>query len=321
MTQPYFTGGRPFSELRERCVEPTIFPVRTGGIQPTRSLIGNPYIILYQLIYWDPRVYRPQMRETSKETTVSEQPQVTGSGKRRGSLSYRASSWVRESILSRQLAAGSVVRPEDVGQELGISQTPAREALQTLKAEGFLVTRPGVGFVVAPLTPKDIRDIFTAHALLAGEITARAVYNITEDEAGELEAIHFELLAASKRRDSARVEDRNHAFHRHITHLADAPKLAHVLGMVSRYIPRTFYSSVGGWVDASAHDHNDILTAFRERDQDKAREAMSKHMINAGELLAQSFADGEPAADGTGGMSTAADESSGNSARSSTWNR
>lgn len=247
---------------------------------------------------------------------MSEQSQATDPGKRRGSLSHRASSWVRENILSRQLAAGSVVRPEDVGHELGISQTPAREALQTLKAEGFLVTRPGVGFVVASLTPKDIRDIFTAHALLAGEIAARAVSNATEEETGELEAIHFELLAASKRRDSARVEDRNHAFHRHITHLADAPKLAHVLGIVSRYIPRTFYSSVGGWVDASAHDHNDILTAFRERDRDKAREAMAEHMINAGELLAQSFAGEEAAEDGAGGISVPHTESAGDPTRS-----
>lgn len=221
---------------------------------------------------------------------MSEQSEQADTGKRRGSLSHVASSWVREKILSRELETGTVVRPEDVGRELGISQTPAREALQTLKAEGFLVTRPGVGFVVASLTPKDIRDIFTAHALLAGEIAARAVRNVTDEEVGELEAIHFELLAASRRRDSARVEDRNHAFHRHITHLADAPKLAHVLGIVSRYIPRTFYSSVGGWVDASAHDHDDILVAFRERDEHRARAAMSEHMVNAGELLAQSFA-------------------------------
>ncbi len=211
-------------------------------------------------------------------------------GKRR-SLSSVAGSRVREQILSGQLQAGTVVRPEDVGKELGISQTPAREALQTLKAEGFLLTRPGVGFVVAPLTAQDIRDIFTAHALLAGEIGARAVRNASEEQCDELEAVHFELLAAVRRRDWEQVEERNHAFHRHITHLAASPKLAHILGIVSRYIPRSFYASVGGWVDASAHDHESIISAFRDRDEQKARAAMSEHMVNAGELLAKNYAD------------------------------
>ncbi|GAB3596434.1 HTH-type transcriptional regulator McbR [Corynebacterium faecale] len=221
---------------------------------------------------------------------MSEQITQSDAGKKKASLSSIAETSVRERILSGELKSGTVVRPEDVGRELGISQTPAREALQTLKAQGFLTSEAGVGFVVVPLTTQDISDIFTAHALLAGEIAARAVTNAAEEDIAELEAIHFELMAASKRRDWELVEDRNHAFHRHITKLADSPKLAHVLRIVSRYIPRTFYSSVGGWVEASVHDHDDILTAFREKDAIKARAAMSEHMVNAGELLAQTIA-------------------------------
>ncbi len=205
------------------------------------------------------------------------------------SLSRVVEVQVRERILSQELAAGTVVRPEDVGKELGVSQTPAREALQTLKAQGFLISQPGVGFVVAPLTGQDIEDIFTAHALLAGEIAARAVRNADDEATQELEALHFELLAASKRRAWEQVEDRNHAFHRYITHLADSPKLAHVLLIISQYIPRSFYSSVGGWVEASVHDHEDILQSFREADPEKARGAMHQHMLNAGDLLARSF--------------------------------
>lgn len=216
-------------------------------------------------------------------------PVMSDRSKKRGSLSSMAGYQIRARILSREFSAGDVIRPEDIGKELGISQTPAREALQMLKAEGFLSSRPGVGFVVAPLTAQDIRDIFVAHALLAGEIAVRAVRNATDEQRDELEAIHLELSAAAKRRDWELVEERNHAFHRHITHLADSPKLAHILGLVSRYIPRSFYSSVGGWVDASAHDHEAIIAAFQARDGQRARAAMAEHMSNAGELLALNF--------------------------------
>lgn len=208
---------------------------------------------------------------------------------KRGSMAGLAAARVREDILSKKLTPGTTVRPEDVGARLGISPTPAREALQTLRAEGFLVSTPGVGFVVAPLTAGDILDIFTAHAFLAGELTARAVEKATDEDIDELEAVHYELMAAERRRDLARAEERNHVFHRHITQLADAPKLAHILGIVARYVPRTFYSEVEGWDAASAEDHAAILAAFRARDTEAARRAMSEHMANAGRLLAEDF--------------------------------
>ena len=208
---------------------------------------------------------------------------------RRGSLATVASTWVRERILSKELVAGAVVRPEDVGRDLGISQTPAREALQSLRTEGFLTSEPGVGFVVAPLTPSDIRDIFTAHAFLSGEIAARAVKNATDTEIDELEAVHYELLAALRRGNSELVEDRNHEFHRQITHLADSPKLSQILGIVARYVPRSFYPAVEGWMDTSASDHDEIIANFRKKDADGARRAMEQHMTNAGTLLAENF--------------------------------
>ena len=43
------------------------------------------------------------------------------------------------------------------------------------------------------------------------------------------------------------------------------------------------------WVEASVHDHEDILQSFREADPEKARGAMHQHMLNAGDLLARSF--------------------------------
>lgn len=208
---------------------------------------------------------------------------------KRGSLAAMAAARVREDVLSKKLPAGTTVRPEDVGRELGISQTPAREALQSLRAEGFLTSTPGVGFVVAPLTADDLRDIFTAHAFLAGELTYRAVRNAADADVDELEAIHYELMAAERRKDLERAEERNHAFHRLITRLGDSPKLAQILGIVARYIPRSFYVEVEGWDEASAQDHEAILAAFRTRDAEAAREAMAEHMTNAGRILAQAF--------------------------------
>lgn len=218
---------------------------------------------------------------------------------RRGAKALAAASRVRSQILTHRLAPGDVVRPEEIGQQLGISQTPAREALQALKTEGFLHTVAGLGFVVAPLTGDDLLDIFTAHAFLSGELAARAAGQMSENAVDELEAVHYDLLAALRRGQLDAAEKHNHTFHRMITEEAQSPKLAQILAIVTHYVPRDIYASIEGWGPASADDHDAIVSAIRRRDGDAARLAMSSHMHHAGELIAAHFDAGREAAGGS----------------------
>lgn len=205
----------------------------------------------------------------------------------RRQLSDDAAAHVRALIMSGALTPGQGVRPETVGEQLGISTTPAREALQLLRAEGFLDLAPGRGFMVAPLTGADVRDLFTVQALLAGELAARAAVAADEDSLDELEALHHELIAAARRGDTSGLEQKNHEFHRHINRLAQSRKVLWVLGLVTRYVPREFYGSIPGWPRATVDDHGELLAALRAHDADRARAAMSAHIAHAGELLAE----------------------------------
>ena len=207
----------------------------------------------------------------------------------RAQLSDGAAAYVRDLIMSGQLPPGQSVRPEVIGDALGISTTPAREGLQALRVEGFLQLLPRRGFIVAPLTGQDIRDLFTAHALIAGELAARASDLADDSAIAELDALQHELLAAAQRKDLLLLEEKNHAFHRQINRIADARKISWVIGLVDRYVPRLFYSSIEGWPQATADDHSTILEAIRAHDHDAARAAMARHIIHSGDLLATQF--------------------------------
>jgi len=130
----------------------------------------------------------------------------------RQQLGDKAAAHVRGLIMSGGLPRGTAVRPETVGAALGISTTPAREGLQALRVEGFLTLVPRQGFVVAPLTGQDIRDLFRAQALIAGELAARAAETPTDAQVRELSALHHELIAAAARDDRTLLEEKNHAF-------------------------------------------------------------------------------------------------------------
>ncbi|MFJ4208031.1 GntR family transcriptional regulator [Paenarthrobacter sp. NPDC089675] len=216
----------------------------------------------------------------------------------RPQLSDEASSYVRALIMSGSLRPGTQVRPEVLAESLQISTTPVREALQSLRVEGFLELVPRKGFQVAPLTGEDIRDIFRVQALIGGELAARATHNATEKDLAELEALHHELIAAAARNDDALLEEKNHAFHREINLLADSRKIIWAMGLVSRYVPRRFYSSIEGWPKATVDDHSKLLEAIRSKDAKTARTEMEAHLMHSGELLAAHF-DERVAAEGT----------------------
>ncbi|HVV08143.1 GntR family transcriptional regulator [Amycolatopsis sp.] len=219
---------------------------------------------------------------------------------RRGQLSEEVADHVRELIISGRLRAGEYIRQERIADELGLSATPVREGLLALKGEGFVALKPRRGFVVSPLSAADVVDLFAAQALLAGELVARAATRMGEADLDRLTALHAELREAAAVRDGDLVERLNHEFHRFINLAAEAPRLAWMLSITARFAPRRFFASIPGWPRASAQDHATILAALAEGDSEAAREAMIRHIDNAGALLAVHFDSAQLAADGTG---------------------
>lgn len=207
----------------------------------------------------------------------------------RKQLSDEVADYVRQAIMAGEFLPGQSIRADALGEVLAVSATPVREALHALKVEGFLDLIPRRGFAVAPLTGQDIRDIFRAHALLAGELAARAAENATPDQVAELQALHFELMAAANRDDADLLEQKNHEFHREVYVIAGSPRLRRAIGNFTRYVPRKFYGDIPGWPATTAKDHSAVITAIEASDADAARAAMERHITNSGELLAEHF--------------------------------
>ncbi|WP_084550105.1 GntR family transcriptional regulator [Actinomadura rifamycini] len=203
----------------------------------------------------------------------------------RRQLSDEVAAYVRELIMSGRVRHGEFLRLERVADDLGISVTPVREALLSLRGEGFVTLVPRRGFMPAPLSRRDVQDLFEAQAYFAGELAARAAEKITGEELAELARTQELLEDASRTRDAEGIERANHRFHRTVNLCADSPKTAWLLQLVVRYAPRRFFSSIDGWSQASVDDHHLVLAALRAGDADAARQAMRAHIRHAGTLL------------------------------------
>jgi DNA-binding GntR family transcriptional regulator len=196
----------------------------------------------------------------------------------RPQLAEDVARFVRKRIFDGTYAAGKYVRLDQLAAELGISVTPVREALFELKAEGILAQRPHRGFVVLPVTNRDITDVSNVQAHIGGLLAARAAANVSDEQLRELHRIQSELEAAYAGDDEELAVRLNHEFHRAINVAADSPKLAQLMSQITRYAPESVFPTIAGWPRKSIRHHRRLLTALRQRDEDLARTAMSEHL-------------------------------------------
>ena len=196
----------------------------------------------------------------------------------RPQLSDDVARLIRRRIFDGGYAAGSYIRLDQLAAELGISVTPVREALFALRAEGLIAQLPRRGFVVLPVTGRDVTDVANVQAHVGGELAARAAVNITDDQLRELKAIQARLEEAYAGDDQERTVRLNHEFHRAINVASDSPKLAQLMSQITRYAPESVFPTIGGWPGQSVKDHRRVLSALESHDEELARAAMSQHL-------------------------------------------
>ncbi|OBJ51806.1 GntR family transcriptional regulator [Mycobacterium sp. 1423905.2] len=196
----------------------------------------------------------------------------------RPQLSDDVARFIRRRIFDGTYAAGSYVRLDQLAAELGISVTPVREALFALRGEGLIAQQPRRGFMVLPVTGRDVTDVANVQAHVGGELAARAALNISEEQLRELKEIQAELEDAYAADGDERTVRLNHQFHRAINVAAESPKLAQLMSQITRYAPESVFPAIEGWPEQSMRDHRRILSALKKRDADLARAAMSEHL-------------------------------------------
>ena len=123
------------------------------------------------------------------------------------SLSSRVFHTIRENILSGKYATDEELKEKNIGEELGVSRTPVREALRQLELEGLVTIIPNKGAYVVGISKKDIQDIYEIRSRLEGLCAKWAADKITKEQLDELdENIYLSDFHAAKGNSEQVVE-------------------------------------------------------------------------------------------------------------------
>lgn len=203
---------------------------------------------------------------------------------RRGGLADEVAAYVRDLILTGTLQPGVKINQDAVGEAIGVSRSPIREALVVLGQEGLVDVTPRRGAFVARLTPEDIVDHYELYGTVSGRAAAIAADALKDEDLDALEAIHRRFAVGADEDLSAL----NDEFHRIIN--TTAPRRTRwLLRHLVRSVPTAYYEFADGWDAHAVEDHRRILEALLDRDADAARAAMEAHLHDSGVAAVESL--------------------------------
>ncbi|WP_411567346.1 GntR family transcriptional regulator [Rhodococcus sp. IEGM 1370] len=195
--------------------------------------------------------------------------------RRRPQLAEDVAASIRQQIVTGALEPGAFVRIDETAAELGVSATPVREALVSLRGEGLVEQVPRRGYRVGELSRQDVDDIFWLQGTIAGTLAGRAARSITTEYLDRLTALNDGLRDAVARSDTESVEYYEFEFHRFVNKIAGGTKLAWFLLGAVRYTPR-LYATDKRWGEDAVRSHEELIEAFARRDVEAADDVMRR---------------------------------------------
>lgn len=185
---------------------------------------------------------------------------------------------VREAILSGVYSPGDKILQDKLAEELNISQTPIREALRVLEAEGVIKYSPHKGVRVANMTVEEVKEIYEIRRELEPLAVHHAVPNISKQDLQELWNLQKEMGNMVNINGDERIQIPSYRFHMLIYKSANMPELLRIIKMLWSKSPHDVLQTIPGRDFNSLNDHEEILLSIEKRDVAECKRQMRKHL-------------------------------------------
>jgi len=192
---------------------------------------------------------------------------------------------LREWLIMAKLAPGDFVSEIDFAVKFGTSRTPVREAFTRLMQDKWLSRIPHKGFMVTPISVRDIIDMYEYRKVLE----CFAVDKVARTASGEQVAELCQIVA-SEDDPGAELNEilrANSVFHRRLAELAGNERIVDQISLTLAYVARLdtlCTQTVPGWIG-----HTEILQAIETHQPMAARLAMEAHIDTSRDKMIKLF--------------------------------
>jgi DNA-binding GntR family transcriptional regulator len=207
-------------------------------------------------------------------------PESSGLRRQKGSsLTEKIYNLLRDEIVTCELEPGRELSEAELAERFEVSKTPVREALASLRVDGFVHTYPRRGYQVVPITFGDMNELFELRTLLEAGAAELACQRVTPEELVQLEQMADTVYDRSEPPSLRNFIRTNSAFHLAIAKSAGNVRLYKQLARVLNELERFFYlgARMRDVSNETKSDHLEITKVLATRDPREARSIMIRH--------------------------------------------
>lgn len=178
---------------------------------------------------------------------------------------------IKQAIITGDIEQGAILNEGELARQYGVSRTPAREALLMLSFEGLVNVLPRAGYMVTQITVRDVQEAFHLREILELETARLAACHITPAQ--------LEILEARKMGVPPEINPiYNREFHLTIAEASGNSRLAKLITQLLDEMERilVYDPILSGPHDPEEHER--IIQALRNKDQEAAMDAMRYHI-------------------------------------------
>ncbi|MBU0926629.1 MAG: GntR family transcriptional regulator [Spirochaetes bacterium] len=171
-----------------------------------------------------------------------------------------------------KLKPGAFLDLRAIGEDLGFSRTPLRDALLRLEAEGFVTIHPRRGVVINPLDLRTIRNSYQILGALEAAAILEASGIYSAKDADMMLSLNSRMADSLSRNNFNDYYAANVAFHDVYISMSENVELKRM----SRILKERLYDFprregyLSQWELASIEEHEALVSALRAREFDAA---------------------------------------------------
>ena len=191
---------------------------------------------------------------------------------------------IKERITHFEYPPGFQINIRKLQDELGVSNSPIKDALFRLAGEGLVEITSRRGTFVKDVSEKDLYEIEVVRTILEMGAADIIAGTMTDEQLSRLEAFYKETLIPEDEFEYGKFMEKDSRFHMEIIKMTNNERLVEVYKQLNAHVHITRFQyarnrkKVLPWTH---RDHRDILKALKLRDPEKAKKAIQSHRVKA----------------------------------------
>ncbi len=194
---------------------------------------------------------------------------------------------IRADIMSLRIPPDTRISIDNLARELGVSQTPIREALSMLEAIGLVTKERYVGYCSAPqLNRKQWDELYEVRLLLEPFAARCAAERMSDESLAHLNRLAVKMMPGAEQISYDRFADQDSELHDLIAAGSGNSIIRESLARLHSHLHIFRLRSHTDVTTEAYAEHAELIDALTRRDAAGAEAAMRKHLMKSFERLA-----------------------------------